>query len=159
MSKFLLNLLLQICKALVNSKIQFLIQKFFFLAFGPTDLAAHSAFGPASPAGLAVLAGRYHPRRPIQPVCRWRLCGSTFSLLVRAFRAGCFSLISLSSGPPLSAPSLTSGHPSSAAPPPPPGHPTPPSSAPRVPLSRYHPAIIPPPLIPLLNPAPHLQWR
>jgi hypothetical protein len=47
MSKFLLNLLLQISKALVNSKIQFLIQKFFFLAFGPVDLAAHSAFGPA----------------------------------------------------------------------------------------------------------------
>jgi hypothetical protein len=49
MSKFLLNLLLQISKALVNSKIQFLIQKLFFLTFGPADLAAHSAFGPASP--------------------------------------------------------------------------------------------------------------
>jgi hypothetical protein len=49
MSKFFLNLLLQISKALVNSKIQFLIQKFFFLTFGPADLAAHSAFGPASP--------------------------------------------------------------------------------------------------------------
>jgi hypothetical protein len=47
MSKFLLNLLLQISKALVNSKIQFLIRKFFFLAFGPIDLAANSAFGPA----------------------------------------------------------------------------------------------------------------
>jgi hypothetical protein len=47
MSKFLLNLLLQISKALVNSKIQFLILKFFFLAFGPADLAAHSAFSPA----------------------------------------------------------------------------------------------------------------
>jgi hypothetical protein len=49
MLKFLLNLLLQISKALVNSKIQFLIQKFFFLTFSPADLAAHSAFGPASP--------------------------------------------------------------------------------------------------------------
>jgi hypothetical protein len=49
MSKFLLNLLLQIFKALVNSKIQFLIQKFFFLTFGSADLAAHSTFGPASP--------------------------------------------------------------------------------------------------------------
>jgi hypothetical protein len=47
MSKFLINLLVQISKALVNSKMQFLIQKFFFLAFGPADLAAHSAFGPA----------------------------------------------------------------------------------------------------------------
>jgi hypothetical protein len=49
MSKFLLNLLLQIFKALVNSKFHFLIQKFFFLTFGPADLAAHSAFDPASP--------------------------------------------------------------------------------------------------------------
>jgi hypothetical protein len=32
---------------LVNSKIQFLIRKFFFLIFGPADLAAHPAFGPA----------------------------------------------------------------------------------------------------------------
>jgi hypothetical protein len=49
MSKFLLNLLLQISKALVNSKIQFLIQKYLFIIFGPADLAAPSAFGPASP--------------------------------------------------------------------------------------------------------------
>jgi hypothetical protein len=47
MSKFLLNLL-QISKALVNSKIQSLIQKFFFHTFGPTDLVAHSAFGLAN---------------------------------------------------------------------------------------------------------------
>jgi hypothetical protein len=49
MSKFHLNLLVQISKALVNSKIQFLIRKFFFLAFGPADLAAHSPSGPAGP--------------------------------------------------------------------------------------------------------------
>jgi hypothetical protein len=48
MSKFLLNLL-QISKALVNSKFQFLIQKSFFLAFGPANLAARSASGPSSP--------------------------------------------------------------------------------------------------------------
>jgi hypothetical protein len=48
MSKFLLNLVLQNSKAMVNSKIQFLIRKFFFLVFGPADLAAHPAFGPAS---------------------------------------------------------------------------------------------------------------
>jgi hypothetical protein len=64
MSKLLLNLLLQISKALVNSKIQFLIQKFFFLTFGPADLAAHSTFGLAS---LAVPAGQNLPRQPIQP--------------------------------------------------------------------------------------------
>jgi hypothetical protein len=55
-SKFLLNLLLQIYKVLLNSKIQFLIQKFIFLIFGPADLAAHSAIGPASPAGLSPLS-------------------------------------------------------------------------------------------------------
>jgi hypothetical protein len=49
MSKFLLNLLVQISKALVNSKIQFLIQNFFFFTFSPTDLAAHSASGLAGP--------------------------------------------------------------------------------------------------------------
>jgi hypothetical protein len=57
MSKFLLNLLVEISKALVNSKIQFLIQKFFFLAYGPADLASHSAIGPAGPAGLSPLTG------------------------------------------------------------------------------------------------------
>jgi hypothetical protein len=41
MSKFLLNLLLQIFKALVNSKIQFLFEKIFSSEFGP--------LGPASP--------------------------------------------------------------------------------------------------------------
>jgi hypothetical protein len=41
MSKFLLNLLLQIFKALVNSKIQFLFEKNFSSEFGPP--------GPASP--------------------------------------------------------------------------------------------------------------
>jgi hypothetical protein len=58
MSKFLLNLLVQISKALVNSKIQFLIQKFLFFAFGPADHAAHSAFGPA---------GSRWPRCPRRP--------------------------------------------------------------------------------------------
>jgi hypothetical protein len=57
MSKFLLNLLVQISKALINLKIQFLIQKFFFFAFGPADLAAHSVVGPAGPAGLSPLTG------------------------------------------------------------------------------------------------------
>jgi hypothetical protein len=41
MSKFLLNLLLQISKALVNSKIQFLFEKNFSSEFGPP--------GPDSP--------------------------------------------------------------------------------------------------------------
>jgi hypothetical protein len=64
MSKFLVNLLLQISKALVNSKIQFLIQKFSFLTFSPIDLAAHSAFGPTSPLALLPLQAETHPDRP-----------------------------------------------------------------------------------------------
>jgi hypothetical protein len=68
MSKFLLNLLVQISKALVNSKIQFLIQKFFFFAFGPADLAAHSAIGPAGPASLSSPAGRPKPLGPRAPL-------------------------------------------------------------------------------------------
>jgi hypothetical protein len=54
MSKFLLNLLLQIFKALVNSKIQFLIQKFFSL------LSARPTLWPTRP--LAQLA--HWPRCP-----------------------------------------------------------------------------------------------
>jgi hypothetical protein len=77
-----------------------------------------------------------------------------FSLLVHAFRAGRPSLVSLSSGPRLSAPSPTSSHPSSPMPSPLPGHRAPPSSAPQVPPRRYHLAFIFPPLIPLLNPPP-----
>jgi hypothetical protein len=50
MSKFLLNLLLQISKALVNSKI-------LFLDFGPADLAAHPASQPSQPTGRAAPAG------------------------------------------------------------------------------------------------------
>jgi hypothetical protein len=61
MSKFLLNLLVQISKALVNSKIQFLVQNFLFFAFSPADLAAHSAFGPAGS------RWPHCPRRPKPP--------------------------------------------------------------------------------------------
>jgi hypothetical protein len=107
MSKLLLNLLVQISKALVNSKIQFLIQKIFFFVFGLANPTAHSAFGPASPAGPSPLTGQSHPCWPIWPVRRWHLRGSTSSLLVRVFRAGRFSLVSLSSGPGLSASSST----------------------------------------------------
>jgi hypothetical protein len=67
MSKFLLNLLLQISKALVNSKIQFLIQKFFFLTFGPADLAAHSAFGPGSPLASLPPQAKTAPAGPPSP--------------------------------------------------------------------------------------------
>jgi hypothetical protein len=80
--------------------------------------------------------------------------GNMFSLLVHAFRAGRLSLVPLTIGPWLSALSPSSSHPSSTAPPSIPGHRAPPSSAPRVPPSRYHLAFISPPLIILLNPPP-----
>jgi hypothetical protein len=103
----------------------------------------------AQPAPLASVCpqAKIPPRRPIQHMRRWRLYGSTLSILVRAFQAGRFSLVSLSNGPRLSALSLTSDRPSSAEPPLPHGHP-----APQVPPSSYYPAIISPlnsPLKPL----------
>jgi hypothetical protein len=67
MSKFLLNLLLQISKALVNSKIQFLTQKFYFLTFGPADFVAHSAFGPASPLASLPPQAETAPAGPPSP--------------------------------------------------------------------------------------------
>jgi hypothetical protein len=75
MSKFLLNLLLQISKALVNSKIKILIQKSFSLLSARPTLAVRSASGPASPPAALFPAGRNRPGRPIQPARRSRLCG------------------------------------------------------------------------------------
>jgi hypothetical protein len=49
MSKFLLNLLLQISKALVNLKIQFSIQKSFSLTFGPTNFTGPLDLWPSQP--------------------------------------------------------------------------------------------------------------
>jgi hypothetical protein len=56
MSKFLLNLLLQISKALVNSKIQFLFEKNF-----------SSEFSPLGPAGLPTPPAPACPSRPTPP--------------------------------------------------------------------------------------------
>jgi hypothetical protein len=135
-------------------KIQFLIQKFFFL------ISARPTLRPTRP-----LAQPAHwPRRPHRP--KPSLVGpsslrvghiftrNTSSLLIRTFRAGRLSLVSLTTGPQLSAPSPTSNRPSSPAPPPLPGHRAPPSSTPRVSPDRYHLAFISPPLNPLLNPPP-----
>jgi hypothetical protein len=71
MSKFLLNLLLQISKALINSKIQFLIQKSFFLAFGPISPAASRPIRPLSAANPTGPPFSHRPcarTRPI-PTC------------------------------------------------------------------------------------------
>jgi hypothetical protein len=75
MSKFLINLLLQISKALVNSKIQFFIQKFLFPYFRPGRPCGPRGHWPSQPAGLATPAGRNRPGRPTQPAHRSRLHG------------------------------------------------------------------------------------
>jgi hypothetical protein len=154
MSKFLLNLILQIFKALVNSKIHFLIQKFFFL------ISARPTLRPTRPLAQPAHWPR-HPRRPkpslagpSSPLVGRVFAGNTSSLLVRTFRVGRLSHVSLSTGPQLSVPSPTSSRPSPPARPPLLGHRAPPSSTPRVPLDRYHLAFIFPPLNPLLNPPP-----
>jgi hypothetical protein len=93
MSKFLLILLVKISKALVNSEIQFLIQKYFFLAFGPAPLASllswaeFNLVGPASPRVDGVfaevcfpfwfapseLAASFSSLCPVGPDCQNRL--------------------------------------------------------------------------------------
>jgi hypothetical protein len=149
MSKFLLNLLLQISKALVNSKIQFLIQKFFFLTFGPANHAAHSAFCPASPLASLPPQAETAPAGPPSPRVGHVFTGIRFPFW--------FAPSELAASPS----SLCQAGPGCQLCPPPPAarahprrHRAPPSSAPRVPPSRYHLAFIFPPLIPLLNSPP-----
>jgi hypothetical protein len=78
MSKFLLNLLVQISNALVYSKIQFLFEK---------ELS--SDFGPSGPT-LPVLA--HFARRPPGPRSAhlakqpWRICQNVYFLRLCAFR-------------------------------------------------------------------------
>jgi hypothetical protein len=85
MSKFFLNLLLQISKALVNPKIQFLIQKSFFLAFGPANLAACSASGLASPPAASSPQAETVPTGPSSPRVGRVFAGNTFFLSDHAF--------------------------------------------------------------------------
>jgi hypothetical protein len=144
MSKFLLNLLVQISKALVNSKIQFLIQKFFFLI---------SARPP--PLFSSPVAAHLLPPCPAQSARRLlRLSDSAFAPLVRFGRR-----LPLADrwAHPISEPGVVTfiGQcPSSPVPPPLPSYRAPPSSMPQVPPDRYHLAFIFPPLNPLLNPPP-----
>jgi hypothetical protein len=70
MSKFLLNLLLQISKAVINSKIQFLIRKFLFSDFWP---------------GRAVPVGQNCPTGPSSPYVGRVFVGNLFSSSVHAF--------------------------------------------------------------------------
>ena len=158
MLKFLLNLLLQISQALVNSKSNFYSKRIL-----PPN-SAHSA-QPACPLPRPWRVGRPKPSNPPRPKPPSPLGLSAarpahafsvfyrrrFPLRFTPSRAGRLPLISLTTGPRLSASSPTSSCPSSPAPPPIPGHRAPLHSAPRVTSDHYHLTFISPPLIPLLN--------
>jgi hypothetical protein len=75
MSKFLLNLLLQISKALVNSKSNFYFENHFFPCFRPGQPCGPLGLWPRQPTGRATPAGRNLPGWPIQPACRSCLHG------------------------------------------------------------------------------------
>jgi hypothetical protein len=81
MPKFLLNLFLQISKALVNSEIQFLFRKEFSFAFGSIGPAASRPARPLSPANhwpfspfLPQAARALGPSRPAR---QWRIGQNT----------------------------------------------------------------------------------
>jgi hypothetical protein len=102
MSKFLLNLLLQISKALVNSKIQFLIQKSCSL------LSAQPTLRPVRPLAQPAHRPRRSPQAEIAsagPSSRASVASSReicFPFQITPSRAGRLSLVSLSTGPHLS---------------------------------------------------------
>jgi hypothetical protein len=83
--KIPLNLLLQISKALVNSKIQFLIQKFFFLISAWPTLRTTRPLGPAIPLAAPSPAGRKRPAGPSSPRVGRVFAESTFSFSDHAF--------------------------------------------------------------------------
>jgi hypothetical protein len=122
------------------------------------------SFRPGRPCGIP---GLQPSRLPLASLLSWAESNPTgtasprvdgafaevrFPFWFTPSRAGCLSLVPLTTGPRLSAPSPTSSLSSLLVTPPIPGHRVPPSSAPRVPPSRYHLAFISPPLISLLNP-------
>jgi hypothetical protein len=130
-----------------------------FPYFRPGQPCGPLGHGPSKHAALAAPAGRTPPPSPAHPAR-----ASVASLWEYVFPFGSRlpswpRLLRLSVKRASAVSSLTSGRPCSPAPPPLPGHPAPPSSAPRVPPSRYRPAFIFPPLIPLIARPPCLQWR
>jgi hypothetical protein len=102
MSKFLLNLLLQISKALVNSKNPIFNSEILFLAFGPADPAARSASVPASPLAAPSRQAEIVPTGPSSMRVGRVFVKNTFSLSDHAFPSRRLSLVSLSTGPHLS---------------------------------------------------------
>jgi hypothetical protein len=103
MSKFLLNLLVQISKALVYSKIQFLFEKEFSSTFSPIGLVASRPIRPFGPEQL----GR--PSRPTRP------CPPSPSSLPH--RAGSAAASSRSAAAPSSVPWSCNGWPPINSPP------------------------------------------
>jgi hypothetical protein len=103
MLKFLLNLLLQISKALINSKIQFLIRKFLFPDFRPGRPRGPLGLWPRKPTGHAVPAGRNRPACPSSPRVGRVFTGNTFSSSVHAFPSRLPPPRSLTTGPHFSA--------------------------------------------------------
>jgi hypothetical protein len=160
MPKFLLNLFLQISKALENLKIQFLFGKEFSFAFGPIGPAASRPARPLSPAshrpflpqaarmlGPSCPARQWHIGQNTSPFSRWRNPATTPSPSVTAKWA-----------PPVSsifhlAP-VDPGHATASL-----GHPAPPHLYLKMPSQAINfPALIPR-VNPLLNHPPRLQWR
>jgi hypothetical protein len=148
MSKFLLNLLVQISKALVYSKIQFLFEKELSSDFGPSSQPCPC--WPALPAGCRVHA------QPIQPKQPCHICQKVYFLRLCTFQQRhLHSLTSLPCGP---RPSASSPSPCQLISHTSPllliaiGHPAPPSLQHRDAHQSLHsPALIPPfnpPLIP-----------
>jgi hypothetical protein len=68
MSKFLLNLLLQISKAMVYLKIKLLFRKEFFLTFGPTGPAASRPIRPFGPAAAHLFLFSTGHSPPLSPL-------------------------------------------------------------------------------------------
>jgi hypothetical protein len=79
MSKSLLNFLVKISKALVNSKIQFLIQKSFFFTFGLATLTGPLGLRPSRPR-WPLSSRRPKPTLPAL-ARRWHICKKICFLL------------------------------------------------------------------------------
>jgi hypothetical protein len=85
MLKFLLNLLLQISKALVNSKNPILIQKFFFPDFWPGRPRSPFGLWPSQPLAGPSPQAEIIPAGPSSPRVGRVFVGNTFSLSDHAF--------------------------------------------------------------------------
>jgi hypothetical protein len=118
MPKFLLNLFLQISKALVNSKIQFLFGKEFSFAFDPIGPAASRPARPLSPASdLPSLPQAARTLGPSRPARQWRTGQNTFPFSRCATRRRRLLPLSPPSGAHLSVLSSTSRRSIPATPP------------------------------------------